>query len=168
MWPDQAGTGHLTTRVFPMVLLALGSLARHTAAQEPRGLEAGLELTSTLASPAFAGGGVSLGIRPGGDMRIVASATPGIERRRLAGRAELLAQLMLAPARTHGVGFYALGGIAGQVGWRDAGWLVLGLGMERAPGLGSGWHVEAGIGGGMRISAGWRWRWLHASGSEPP
>lgn len=168
MWPDRAGTRHLTTRVLPGVLVVLGGLAHNAAAQEPRGLEAGVELTSALASPVFAGAGVSLGIRPGGDTRIVVAVTPGGERRRLAGRAELLGQLMLAPARTHGVGFYALGGIAGQVGWRDAGWLVLGLGMERSPGLGSGWHVEAGIGGGMRISAGWRWRWLHSSGSEPP
>lgn len=165
---DQAGTRHLTTRVFPVLLLALGSLARTAAAQEPRGLEAGLELTSTLASPVFAGGGVSLGVRPGGDTRIVAVVMPGVQRRRLAGRAELLGHLMLSPARTHGVGFYALGGIAGQVGWRDAGWLVLGVGVERAPGLGSGWHVEAGIGGGMRIAAGWRWRWLHSQGSELP
>ncbi len=168
MRPDLAGNRRLTTRVLTWVLLALGCLATVAGAQEPRGLEAGLELTTALARPVFAGGGVSLGIRPGGGTRIVLAVIPGVERHRLAGRAELLGHLMLSPARIQGIGFYGLGGIAGQIGRRDAGWLVLGLGMERAPGLGSGWHVEAGIGGGVRLSVGWRWRWQHSSGSEPP
>lgn len=152
----------------PCLALALVCFGVAAAAQEPRGLEAGIELTSALASPVFAGAGVSLGVRPGGGTRIVVTAMPGVERRRLAGRAELLGHLMLTPAGRHGVGFYGLAGVAGQAGRRDGGWLVLGLGLERAPGLGNGWHVEAGIGGGMRISVGWRWRWLHTAGSEPP
>lgn len=137
-------------------------------AQEPHGVEAGIEASTALASPAFTGGGVSLGLRPGGATRLVLTLLPGIQRSRVAGRGEFLGQLMLAPGKTHGVGFYGLAGIAGQVGRRDSGWLVLGLGMERAPAAKSGWHIEAGIGGGMRIAVGWRWRWLRVSASEPP
>jgi hypothetical protein len=168
MRPHPGGCVRRVVRVTLGAGLALGCLSTRGVAQEPHGLEAGLELSTTLASPVFAGAGLSVGIRPGGGTRIVATAMPGVERRRLAGRGELLGQFMLMPARVRGVGFYGLAGVAGQVGRRDAGWLVLGLGMEGAPGGRSGWHLEAGIGGGMRIAVGWRWRWLRAGGSELP
>jgi hypothetical protein len=35
---------------------------------------------------------------------------------------------------------------------------VLGLGLEHAPGAASGWSIEAGVGGGARLSVGWRVR----------
>ncbi|MEO8139623.1 MAG: hypothetical protein ABI742_08260 [Gemmatimonadota bacterium] len=137
-------------------------------AQEPRGYEAGIEALATLADPSFAGGGISLGLRPGGSIRIVLTATPGVLRNRIAARGELLAELMLTPAKRRGVGIYGLAGVAGQVGRRDAGRLVLGLGIEGAPAAGSGWHLEAGLGGGVRIAAGWRWRWLRHNQTRMP
>ena len=33
-------------------------------------------------------------------------------------------------------------------------------GIESRPGAASGWFVEAGVGGGVRLSAGYRWRWF--------
>jgi len=149
-------------------ILGLVFLTARGVAQEPHGLEAGIEAVTAWAHPAFAGGGASLGIRPGGGTRLVLNLMPGVQRSRLAGRGELLGQLMLTPSRAHGVGIYGLAGVAGEVGRRDVGWLVLGLGVERAPAAGSGWHFEAGIGGGMRLSAGWRWRWLRTPGAGPP
>jgi hypothetical protein len=138
------------------------------SAQEPHGIEAGAEALVTLADPTFAGGGVSLGVRPGGSVRVVLNLLAGGQRERLAGRGELLGQLMLTPARRRGVGVYGVAGIAGQLGQRDAGWLVLGLGLEQAPAERSGWHLEAGIGGGVRLAAGWRHRWLsHARARAP-
>jgi hypothetical protein len=137
-------------------------------AQEPRGYEAGIEALATFAQPSFAGGGVSLGIRPGSAIRIVFTATPGVLRSRIAARAELLAELMLTPAKRRGVGIYGLAGVAGQVGRRDAGRLVLGLGIEGAPAARGGWHLEAGLGGGVRIAAGWRWRWLRRNRTQMP
>ncbi|HSB55661.1 MAG TPA: hypothetical protein VLD58_14975, partial [Gemmatimonadales bacterium] len=85
---------------------------------------------------------------------------------RLAGRGELLAQFLLSPGRTRGAGLYGLGGVAGQAGRRDRGFLVLGLGLEGAPGGASGWFAEAGVGGGARVAAGWRWRWRTGNGSR--
>jgi hypothetical protein len=38
------------------------------------------------------------------------------------------------------------------------GYLVLTLGMEQRPGAASGWMVELGLGGGVRLSGGYRWR----------
>jgi hypothetical protein len=137
-------------------------------AQEPRGIEAGLEVVATLADPAFAGGGLSLGVRPGGRARVLVVLTPGVQQGRFAGHGELLGQLMLTPAKRDGVGFYGIAGVAGQVGPRDSGLLVLGLGLEGAPATGSGWHFEAGVGGGVRIAAGWRWRWIHPPASSGP
>jgi hypothetical protein len=58
---------------------------------------------------------------------------------------------------------YGLGGVAGQVGRGSQGYVVLGLGLERAPGGRSGWALEAGVGGGVRVTVGWRWRWLKPS-----
>lgn len=168
MRPGRGCTARRIVQATLRSMLALTWLSARLAAQEPRGLEAGLEASTALANPAFAGAGVSLGIRPGGGTRVVASVLAGVQRSRLAGRGELVGQFMLTPAKPHGVGLYGLAGIAGQVGWRDGGWLVLGLGLERAPGASSGWHVEAGIGGGMRISVGWRRRWLRAAGAAPP
>jgi hypothetical protein len=166
--PGRGGIARWTIQAALGPMLALTWLSARVSAQEPRGLEAGLEAATALANPAFAGAGVSVGIRPGGGTRVVVSVMPGVQRSRLAGRGELLGQFMLTPANPHGVGFYGLAGIAGQVGRRDGGWLVLGLGMERAPASGSGWHIEAGIGGGVRVSVGWRWRWLRAAGAVPP
>jgi hypothetical protein len=57
-----------------------------------------------------------------------------------------------------------LAGIAGAAGRTDAGYLLLGLGVEAAPGGRHGWWLEAGAGGGVRIALGWRWRSL---GREP-
>ncbi len=131
-------------------------------------MEVGPEATVTLASSGFAGAGLSIAIRPGGRSRAVLTLLPGTQDGRLAGRGELIGQLLLAPAQRRGPGFYALAGVAGQVGSRDNGLLVLGLGVESAPGARQGWHLEAGIGGGVRLAAGWRWRWLHGSGPRMP
>jgi hypothetical protein len=35
---------------------------------------------------------------------------------------------------------------------------MLTLGLEARPGAPSGWALEVGLGGGVRVSAGWRWR----------
>jgi hypothetical protein len=37
---------------------------------------------------------------------------------------------------------------------------VLAAGIEGRPGAASGWFLEAGVGGGARLSAGYRWRWF--------
>ncbi|HTG83976.1 MAG TPA: hypothetical protein VL853_04170, partial [Gemmatimonadales bacterium] len=81
----------------------------------------------------------------------------------VAFRGELLGHFLLSPRATHGVGFYALGGaaVADVESTGDTqGHMVLGLGMESRPGARSGWALEAGIGGGLRIAAGYRWRRL--------
>lgn len=129
-------------------------------AQEPRGVEVGVQSVTTLAARSFFGGGLAGSVRPGGRLRVVIAALPGAQAERFAFRGEAAAHFMLNPERRHGLGFYGVGGIAVLVGPRDAGYVMLGLGLESAPGGVSGWTMEAGVGGGVRIAVGWRRRWL--------
>jgi len=76
------------------------------------------------------------------------------------GRAELVGQFLLNP-RTTQLGGYAGGGLAGVfANGADNGYLVLMVGIESRPGGRGGWFVEAGVGGGARFAAGYRWRKL--------
>jgi hypothetical protein len=74
------------------------------------------------------------------------------------GRGELLGHFHLAPEERRKPGFYLAGGIAGVVGAVRRGYLVLTAGLESDPAGGSGWAIEAGIGGGVRLGLGYRWR----------
>lgn len=129
------------------------------AAQTARGFEVGVASALLLAEPEFVGGGALVALRPGGRLRLQIAALAG-EASGLAGRAELSGQFLLTPNAMRGVGVYGLAGIAGTAGRTDAGYLLLGLGAEAAPGGRHGWWVEAGAGGGARIALGWRWRSL--------
>ncbi len=133
---------------------------RPAAGQEPAGHEFGVQGMTVFEDPVWAGGGLYGAWRPGGKIRLAATLGLGSLDGTMAGRGELLAHFLLSPGRLRGVTVYGLGGIAGLVGRRDQGYLVLGLGLEHAPGAKSGWVLEAGVGGGARILAGWRRRWL--------
>jgi len=138
------------------------------AGQEPSGHEFGVQAITVLEDPVWAGGGAYGAWRPGGKTRLAATLGVGRLDAKVSGRGELLAHFLLSPGRVRGVTLYGVGGIAGVVGPRDQGYLVLGLGLEQAPGARSGWVVEAGVGGGVRILAGWRWRWPHAARRAAP
>jgi hypothetical protein len=144
-------------------LLALGSLAALPAeAQQAR--ELGLQAIGTASDPAFASGGVYAGVRTSRRVRLSAGAALGGADGRTAWRGELLAHFLLAPAARRGVGGYAAGGVAVTGGPVDEGYLVLTLGVETRPGARSGWFLEAGVGGGARLAAGWRHRWFGRAG----
>ena len=150
-----------------LFLLLVGAGAVPLYGQSPAGLEVGLEAVGTFAGPDFGGGGVAFSVRPGGDVRATALVAPGVRGAELAARGELLLNYLLAPERRRGPGLYGIGGIGGVTGRGSAGYVVLGVGLESAPGGRSGWNIEAGVGGGFRLAAGWRLRWLHRSGRSP-
>ncbi len=129
-------------------------------AQSPTGLEAGLIGVVAAADPAFAGGGASVAWRPGDRVRLVATTVIGGQGNRTTGRGEFSFNYLLEPARPHGVGVYGFAGIAGTTSAGGDGYLLLGVGVESAPGTAHGWLVECGVGGGVRLAAGYRWRWL--------
>ena len=139
------------------VLLALASLPPALAAQ---GREAGASAFTTTACATTAGLLVHAGLRPGGSApRIVVALGGGVADGASVGRGELVAHLVLPQVPGAGVAFYLGGGIAGVTGPEDAAWLVALAGVETDPGGADGFALEVGVGGGARLSAGWRRRW---------
>ena len=103
--------------------------------------------------------GPVVALRPTTSTRIALAATVGSAAGAFATRIELLGEFLLDPARQHGVGVYGLAGVAYVHEQSDHGYLVVGLGAEWSPGGAGGWFAEGGLGGGWRVSAGYRWRW---------
>ena len=142
-----------------VVALLIHGVAAPLAAQGPRGIEVGVAAVATDADPAFLGGGLSVGYRPGGRVRLATNLLAG-DTDGFTGRGELVGHYLMLPGKLTGLGPYSLGGIAGEVGGRNRGFLVLGLGLEWRPGAGNGWYLETSGGGGPRLALGWRWRRL--------
>ncbi|MGD2135520.1 MAG: hypothetical protein PVF27_05135 [Gemmatimonadales bacterium] len=107
----------------------------------------------------FVGGGVGVALRPPGRSRIGVSVSGGVADGITAGRAEVLISYHVNPYARRGIAPYAFGGVALQA-TRDTHreHLVLGVGVETAPGGRWGLFVEASAGGGLRLSAGLRLR----------
>jgi hypothetical protein len=119
--------------------------------------EWGIQALGALADPAFAGGGAYGALRFGDRTRAAVTLNPGVQDGQFAFRGELLGHLLIN-GRSKRPQVYALAGVAGVAGPTGRGWLVMGAGLEASPGGRSGWAVELGVGGGVRISAGFRWR----------
>jgi hypothetical protein len=128
------------------------------AAQQIR--EIGIQAIGTASDPALAVAGVYAGLRTSGRTRVSASLGAGISGGDLAGRGELLAHFLLSPDERRRPGAYFAGGIAVVEGAISRGYLVLTIGIEEGPRSSSGWALEAGFGGGVRVGLGYRWRWF--------
>jgi hypothetical protein len=140
------------------------SVAAAFAAATPAGAqqvtELGIHAIGTLSDPGMAVGGVYGAWRPSSRGRVSAALGLGGSGGGTAWRAELLGHFLLAPQRKRGPAAYLAGGLAAVGGRVDRGYLVLAIGVEDRPGAASGWFLEAGVGGGARLSAGYRWRWF--------
>ena len=132
--------------------------ARPVAAQ--RVLELGAIGIATASDPAVVVGGVYGALRTSLRTRVSAAAAIGASDGETAWRGELLVHFLLSPTRRSGAGLYGAGGVAVVAGLVEQGYLVMTLGLEGRPGARSGWFVEAGVGGGARLAAGYRWRRL--------
>lgn len=135
--------------------LAAGIVAPPAAAQVRR--ELGIEAMGLAARPGFTGAGVWGAVRPSDRFRLGVALLGGV-RRNAALRGEFVAHFLLDPARRNGAGLYGGGGVAAESGPLGQAWVVAVLGLEARPGGRSGWMVELGVGGGVRVSVGWRWR----------
>jgi hypothetical protein len=125
-------------------------------AQQPS--EIGAQVVATFSDPAVGVVAAYGALRTSQRSRLSAALGPGLRRGEFAMRGELLGHFLLSPGKRSGAGFYFAGGLAGVAGEVTRGYLVLTMGMEDRPGAGSGWAVEAGIGGGFRVGLGYRWR----------
>jgi len=139
-----------------LLAAAAGSGEAPVAAQQVT--EFGVMGIAAASDPMLVVGGGYGAIRTSQRTRISAGLGAGVSDERAAWRGELLAHFLLNPTRRRGVGIYGAGGVAAVGGPVDQGYLVLTLGLEARPGRPSGWFVEAGVGGGVRLAAGVRWR----------
>lgn len=108
---------------------------------------------------AFGGGGVGVALRPVGRSRAGLTVSGGVAEGAAAGRAELVLSYHVNPYARRGIAPYVFGGVAVQA-TRETHheYLVLGLGIETAPGRPWSLFAEAGAAGGLRVSAGLRFR----------
>ena len=147
---------------WPELLLA-GALIRAAPLAAQQGRELGVQVVATASDPALAVAGLYGGVRTSARTRFSAAAGAGLSSGDLAFRGEVLGHFLLSPNQRKGPGFYLAGGVAGIEGPVDRGYLVLTVGLEDRPAAASGWGVEVGVGGGVRVMLGYRWRWLRAA-----
>jgi hypothetical protein len=142
--------------------LLLAALARPLAGQLPAVTELDLGPVATWARRTFAGAAVGLATRPGGEGRVALVAAVGSADGHPALRLEATAQFLVMPGARSGVSPYGGVGLSylGARPYRGAGALVVLVGVEAAPGRQRGWFGEAGLGGGLRLRLGYRWRRL--------
>lgn len=141
-------------------LALLLAVPARAVAQGPVIIEWGVHGTATIGSSWRVGvlAGPQFGLRTLGGTRGVVSFGLGARGDSAMARAEAAVEYQLAPRRSRGMGIYFGGGLAGVVGAGRGGYLLLYVGMERAPGLPSGLALEAGLGGGFRFRAAYHWR----------
>jgi hypothetical protein len=139
-------------------LLVVGAALTATRPGMAQVTEVGIQAIGTFSEPALAVAGGYGALRTLGRTRVSLSLAAGTSDGKLAVRGELLGHFLLSPEERRKPGFYLAGGIAGIGGVVDRGYLVLTAGVEQRPRGPSGWVVEAGIGGGLRVGLGYRWR----------
>jgi len=134
-------------------------------AQTVNATEIGAGATVVLAHRAFWGPELGVARRSGGQGRLALMAACGDYERALGVRLEATAQFLLRPAERSGVGPYGGLGLAfvGADGARGASYLTALLGVDLGPGARAGWYAELGLGGGVRLALGRRFRHISAS-----
>ena len=137
--------------------LALVLFLAPAAAAQSR-WEPGVTSVSTFGEERTSTIGPTLGWRPGWRDRLVGGVGVGIESGgHAAGRGELIYHVLLSPG-SQGLGLYGGGGLALLLTEETRGLVQLLIGLEHAPGGRDGWHAELGVGSGVRLAFGYRWR----------
>ena len=115
---------------------------------------------AVLAHRGFWGPELGLARRPGGQGRFAFTAAAGDYEHALGVRLQATAQFLLRPGERGAVGPYGGLGLAfvGAAGVRGMSYLTALAGVESGPGAAVGWYLELGLGGGVRLGAGWRFR----------
>lgn len=123
------------------------------------------QAVGTVLAQRFVGVGPGVGLRTAGRIRIGGSVSVGDRVGVLATRMEALASFHLDPFKRNGISPYAGGGLAVSATAHGTDeYLLILLGVETNPAGRLGCFVEAGVGGGLRFSAGIRLRRLRMVG----
>ncbi len=138
-------------------MTALTLVAASLQAQRAR--EWQLQGIATLGRERFVGGGLGIALRTDGRMRLALAVNAGDLEGTAAVRSEATVSYHLNPFKRSGVSPYVVGGAALVLtGDRSGEYLLLSVGLESRPGAGTGWFLEAGVGGGIRLTGGLRLR----------
>jgi hypothetical protein len=121
---------------------------------------------AAASKPGFVGAGFGFGWRDEQRTRIAPAVALGASGDgRFAVRADLAVHFLLDPSKRSGMAIYGGGGLSLAAGGnRAAPYVLLVLGAENAPGGAGGSFVELGVGGGVRLAVGYRWRKQNAPG----
>ena len=140
----------------------LAALTHPLAGQQPTAAELDVGPVATWARRAFSGAAVGIATRPGGEGRVALVAAVGSSDGHAALRLEATAQFLVLPWAKSGLSPYGGVGVAyvGAHPYRGVGALVVLVGVESAAGRPRGWFGELGLGGGLRLRVGYRWRHL--------
>jgi hypothetical protein len=140
-------------------VLLLGARPGAARAQQEREWRLQALGTVSRAPETFLGAGSGLVLRSRTGTGVGISAVLGVRDGSLAGRGEAMLSFSLDPLRERGVAPYLGGGVA-VVGDRagTGEYLIAVLGVSLNPGRRTGWFVEAGAGGGLRLAAGFALR----------
>jgi hypothetical protein len=142
--------------------LVLAALAWPTVLGAQQGHDLQACAIGLVGGRVFVGAGVGAGLRFPGGLRAAFLAGGGwLEPDRAAGRGELVATFHLTPFRRTGVSVYGGAGVAAVAADAWRGYLMLVVGIEARPAGGGGWFAETGVGGGLRVAAGYRAIVLH-------
>ena len=137
-------------------LAALGLLPSRVSAQ--RVTELGVQALLTTAAPTAVFAGPTLARRVGRRDRLTFGLGAGVAGGKAGGRGEAMWQFLLSPEAEGRPGVYLGAGLAASVAPEWRGWVVATAGVDWNPGGRSGWLAEVGVGGGIRLALGYRWR----------
>jgi hypothetical protein len=121
---------------------------------------------AAASKPALYAAGLGLAWRDEQRIRVAPAVALGsFSDGRFGARADLAIHFLLDPAKRAGGAIYGGGGLSAAVGGgRVTPYALLVLGVEGAPGGGGGSFMEIGVGGGVRLAIGYRWRKHNAPG----
>lgn len=140
----------------------LAVLTRPLAGQQLSATEVDAGPVGTWARRTFSGAAVGIARRPGGESRLALVTAFGAVDGHAALRLEATAQFIVLPGAKTGISPYGGVGVAylGARPYRGSGMLVMLVGVEQAAARPRGWFGELGLGGGLRLRLGYRWRRL--------
>lgn len=143
-----------------VVLLALVALARGLGGQAGTSTEVDVGPFASWARRDFYGASIGVSRRPGGQGRVTLTAAGGVLDGQAGMRLEATAQFLVTPGARRGLSPYGGIGVAymGARRYPGTGAIVVLCGLEAAEGTRRGWFGEVGLGGGLRVRLGHRWR----------
>jgi hypothetical protein len=126
-----------------------------------------VQAVAVASRPFFGGAGGGLGFRDADRNRWQGALVVGsLDGGGVGARGDFAYHFLLDPGKRRGRAIYGGGGLTALVArGRFTPYVLLVVGAEGAPGGTGGSFVEVGLGGGVRLAVGYRWRKRNAPGS---